>query len=241
MLRIEDLLDQCEARCAPVHTFFLDPAQQAEAQAALNRLGAHGIFHGGYEEAERRMLFFLPDWMETPPLDEAMSLLILNHRGRDALTHRDFLGALMNQGVRRECIGDILVFPGEAQVLLARTVAGSVASCLTQAGRHPLTSRLAGLSELRPPERTVREICVNIPSTRLDCLVSALFALPRTQAAALIASGSVSVDFLCVTDKGRQVPEGSVLSVRGKGRAKLLGVQGVSRKGRLFVSAEVSQ
>lgn len=111
MLRIEDLLGQCEARCAPVHTFFLDPAQQAEAQAALNRLGAHGVFHGGYEEAERRMLFFLPDWMETPPLDEAMSLLILNHKGGNALSHRDFLGALMNQGVRGSASGISLFFP----------------------------------------------------------------------------------------------------------------------------------
>ncbi len=66
---------------------------------------------GGYETAERKIVCFLPSYEDensrfTNQYTEAVPA---SPRFAEALTHRDFLGAIMNLGISRSCIGDILM------------------------------------------------------------------------------------------------------------------------------------
>jgi len=77
---------------------------------------------------------------------------------------------------------------------------------------------------------------VTVASPRLDTLVAEGFGLPRADAAALVAQGAVSLNYEPCAKPDRRVEEGDLLSVRGKGRLRLLSIGGASRKGRLFVT-----
>jgi len=108
------ILDKCEQsrnRNIPSATDFLSPAEQRSAQDLLHAAAIHDgcAFCGGFERAERRMLLFLPDWQEEADESEYMTALRCTYRKEDTLTHRDFLGSLMAQGVTREKLGDIVV------------------------------------------------------------------------------------------------------------------------------------
>ena len=63
---ILDKYDQCRQRNLPTNTAFLSPAEAQGARDLLRAAAIHEGFAllGGYEGAERRMLFFLPDWQE---------------------------------------------------------------------------------------------------------------------------------------------------------------------------------
>jgi len=101
---IADLHDRCERNCSVTGTAFLTPAEQAEAERAGY---ANMIFHGGVEGCERRAAFFLPYYMEREDFDPQEYLSAVKTVARFAAPgHRDFLGAVLALGVRREFLGD---------------------------------------------------------------------------------------------------------------------------------------
>ena len=66
---------------------------------------------GGYEFAERQMAAFLPDTLVFCPEYPIACLKIspLQKKFSEKLTHRDYLGAILNLGIDRSRNGDILV------------------------------------------------------------------------------------------------------------------------------------
>ena len=67
LARILDKQSQMERRSIPTATGFLSPREQKLAEALLNTAGIRAgyVFDGGYEGAERRALFFLPEWADS--------------------------------------------------------------------------------------------------------------------------------------------------------------------------------
>ena len=74
LAQLADKQRQCEQRQYPVCSDFLDPRQQALAQAAFAKRVAC-CFWGGYAEAERRLLAFLPDYISQEEAAQDSSLL----------------------------------------------------------------------------------------------------------------------------------------------------------------------
>ena len=60
-------------------------------------------------------------------------------RTEDRLSHRDILGSLMGMGIVREKVGDILVSPESADLIVLDTVADFLLSSWNSAGRAKLT------------------------------------------------------------------------------------------------------
>ena len=94
---ILDKYDQCRQRNLPTNTAFLSPAEAQGARDLLRAAAIHEGFAllGGYEGAERRMLFFLPDWQEEADASDAMAFLRAAWHESEHPTHRDLLGSLM--------------------------------------------------------------------------------------------------------------------------------------------------
>ena len=132
LARVLDRAKQASERNIPAATDFLSPAQQAQAADLLHAAGIPETAYirwGGYDGAERAVLLFLPDWMDPSDAGTYSPIRCLRaaFRKEENLTHRDFLGSLMGMGIVREKIGDILVGPDSADVLVLDTVAGKAA------------------------------------------------------------------------------------------------------------------
>jgi RNA-binding protein YlmH len=181
------ILDKCEQsrnRNIPSATDFLSPAEQRSAQDLLHAAAIHDgcAFCGGFERAERRMILFLPDWQEEADESEYMTALRCTYRKEDTLTHRDFLGSLMAQGVTREKLGDILVSEGSCDLIVSRDIAPYLLQNVTSAGRVKLSVSEIELSDLSVPELKVKEIRDTVSTLRLDA--ERLFDEPRQGAGA---------------------------------------------------------
>ena len=218
---------------------FLSPREQRLAQAMLNAAGIRTgyVFDGGCGEAERKILVFLPAWMEEPAGDELVFLRAAFH-GEESLTHRDILGSLMGLGVTRERVGDILVSPHSADIVAAPSLRDFFLREWTQAGRVKLTVTEIGREELRLPQAQVKVIRDTVPSLRLDAVAAAAFSMSRGRAAELIAAGKVNLDHVPCLKGDKPVAEGAVLTARGFGKAKLTQVGGLSKKGRVGITVE---
>ena len=227
------ILDKCEQsrqRNIPAATDFLSPAEQRAAQDLLHAAAIHEgcAFRGGYERAERRMLLFLPDWQEEADESEYMTALRCTYRKEDTLTHRDFLGSLMAQGITREKLGDILVSEGACDLIVSRDIAPYLLQNVTGAGRVKLSVSEIELSGLNVPELKVREIRDTVSTLRLD----AVAAMSRGKAQELISSGRVQLNHRETLKADAPVAQGDVISARGLGKFEVAEVGGLSKKGR---------
>ncbi|MDD3411901.1 MAG: YlmH/Sll1252 family protein, partial [Eubacteriales bacterium] len=146
-------------------TPFLTPPEAELAQAAARRCGVEAELFGGYEDAERRMARFLPAMTEEEPFP--MTALEITWPHQDAPAHRDLLGAVMGLGVKRQCVGDIVLLPGKAYLFAESAMAAHLQSSLLEAGRVRLAVRLTDeLPALEPPKGV--EIRGTVQSVRLD-------------------------------------------------------------------------
>lgn len=221
----------------PTSTCFLSPREQELARYLFGAPeGLH--FFGGYPDAERKMLVFLPDYLEEAALFEAGSpcvcLRALFYQG-DSPSHRDFLGALMGAGIGRETVGDICVGEGRCDFFVTAEIAPYLLQNFTSAGRTKLHLEQIPLSEASIPEPDVKEIRDTLASLRLDSVISAGFSLGRSLAAQYVTTGKAAVDGLPCEKPDKPLAEGTKISVRGLGKIRLTKVNGKTKKDRISV------
>lgn len=95
LARVADQMDHAQ-RGAPACTPFLSPAQQEAAQRLISAAGSpRHIWAGGFDDAERRVCAFLPDWQGEEDWEPPFTALRCRWQSGDSLTHRDFLGAIL--------------------------------------------------------------------------------------------------------------------------------------------------
>ena len=237
--RVWDKCEQCRTRNIPTATGFLSPQEQAAAQHLLNALGCREgyVLWGGYDGAERKRLLFLPEWMAEPDGTEIAAVRAACRSGGD-LTHRDFLGSLMGMGIVREKIGDILVGPDSADVLVLDTVAEFLAQSWESAGRVKLRVAEIDPGCVHIPEIRREERRDTVSSLRLDAVCSTGFRMARGKAAALIESGRVQLNWRECTKPDRTVSEGDTVSARGFGKFELTEVGALTKKGRIPITVQ---
>ena len=225
-------------RNIPANTCFLSPREQEMARYLF---GAEtGLqFFGGYEDAERKMLVYLPEYLEESSLyedDAPLACLRATFYEADVLSHRDFLGALMGAGIARETVGDICVSKGCCDFFVTAEIASYVEQNFLSAGRTKLHLHRVPLQEAHIPEPEVKEIRDTVASLRLDSVISSGFRIGRSLAAQYINAGKAAVDGLPCEKPDKMIGEGMKISVRGLGKIKLAAVNGKTKKDRISVT-----
>lgn len=272
MARIRELSERAYQRDIPQHTPFLGVSEQAAFLAQEKSFREAGwLLYGGHPEAERQMLFFLPEYLseersgwrrrETAAgqengreagedfaalcpglfavLSEAIACVRLspvNERFAEALSHRDYLGALMNLGIERDVTGDILQEGKTAYLYCTSEIAETICTELVSVRHTAVRCVQIGLSEAFRIAPRLEALSVNVPSERLDAVIAAVFRLSRGTAAELCAQEKVFLDGRIVSQPGRSIPAGVRVSVRGYGKFLYDGMTHETKKGRLYVT-----
>lgn len=219
------------------NTAFLSPRELEMGKYLFGDLAGLEVF-GGYEDAERKMLVYLPDYLDAEYLYTEDSPMVCLHAvfyEGDTPTHRDFLGALMGAGIAREAVGDILVGKGFCDFFVTAEIAPYILQSFTNAGRTKLHLSAIPISDVSIPEPEMREIRDTVASVRLDSMICSGFRISRGLAAQYISAGKAAVDGLPCVKPDKPVCEGSKISVRGLGKIKVAAIGGQTKKGRISV------
>ena len=193
---------------------------------------------GGYPDAQRQMLVYLPEYLdETFLMDEDGPVVCLRATfyQQDSLSHRDFLGALMGAGVARESLGDICVGKGSCDFFVTAEIAPYLLQSFTEAGRTRVHLERIPLADVQVPEPETKEIRDTLASLRLDSVISSGFRIGRSLAAQYVTTGKAAIDGLPCEKPDKAVTEGMKISVRGLGKIKLHAVNGKTKKDRISV------
>lgn len=221
-----------------VYSDFLTTAQQALLLSL--KLGAVS-FCGGYEGAERRIACFGSEemcgyeafppcvWLEIKPVQQKFA---------DELTHRDFFGSVMALGLKREVLGDIIVYDNSAYLFCMESVSAYIRENLTQVKHTTVTcAEVAAppVESVAPPE----EEEFVIASERLDGVIASVYNLSRSVCKELVEKGLVSVNSILTENPSKQLDEHDTVSVRGKGRFIYEGIARETKKGKLRANIRV--
>lgn len=237
LAKVWDKITNGISRNIPAHTGFLSPRELHMTKFLFGDIS--GLCHfGGYEDAERTMLCYLPEYIEQSTLmgeDSPIACLRATYYEADTLSHRDFLGALMGAGIAREAIGDICVGCGTCDFFVTRAIIPYLLQNFTQAGRTKLKLEMIPLSSANIPEVQVQVIKDTVASLRLDSVISSGFRIARCNASQAITAGKVNINGLPAEKPDKLVAEGCKIALRGSGKIKLEKVCGQTKKGRISV------
>jgi len=221
----------------PANTCFLSPRELEMARFLFGE--PEGLYaFGGYGDAERKMLIYLPEYLSEDSLQDGDSpcvCLRAAYHQADDLSHRDFLGALMGAGIGRETVGDICVGKGSCDFFVTQEIAPYILQNFTSAGRTKLHISQISLWDAHIPEPEVKEIRDTVASTRLDSIISSGFRIGRSLAAQYVTTGKAAIDGLPCEKPDKPVGEGAKISVRGLGKIKLHSINGRTKKDRISV------
>ena len=231
--RIEDLSDASAAQKTPKFTKFCDERLlYVFNERAPKSKDCRILIWGGFEESERAVIGFFPDFIE--PDSSMFPISLLKITGASGLSHRDFLGSLLGLGINRDMIGDILVSEDLCYVFVYDTIKDFVLLNLIKvASKHVSVCEEDSISAL--PPKKYEELRGTVSSVRLDCVVSLLARKSRSDTQNLISSERVFLNHSVCTSSSAKLKENDVISVRGFGKARLVAICEETRKGRIRI------
>lgn len=193
---------------------------------------------GGMEGAERVIIRF--GSREQLGYEEAFPIACISispvaEKFAGELTHRDYLGALMNLGMERSVLGDILIKDKKAYLFCMESMKDFIMENLTRVG-HTTVHCLLVEEPPRLEKTDLQEIKLQVSSGRLDGIIARLYKLSRSQAAELFFQKRVFVNGRLCENSSHNLKEKDVVSVRGYGKFEFQGGMGVSKKGKLNLS-----
>ncbi len=233
LARIRDLEQQTERNKKPCFSRFLDPKEIAQFLRQYHPCLPY-LLWGGYEDAERKMLGFFPDFSE--PNKGDFPLCALRVQASEELGHRTVLGSLMGLGIERTLLGDVAKEEDSSVIFVCDSIAEFLQINLTRAGRTKVTLSPALADSLRLLPKAWEAISGTVASLRLDCVLGLLLGSSRSKTEELLKKEAVSVNFSPCTKGSLLLGQGDVLSIRGFGRAEVLEIGGETRKGRMKIS-----
>lgn len=242
---LSDKLRYCRERDCIQSTHFLDAASLSEAKRFCAAEKARAVFFGGYENAERVICAFIPDFYP----DEMFPLYFFDGgedqpvravrctwaQGSPKLSHRDILGSMLALGITREATGDILVSECSADIFVLPQMVDFLISHYEKAGRVPLSVREIPLSEVILPEVNIERMRDTVASMRLDCVLSAIYSLSRSKAEEVVSAGITFVNDIKASKPDAPIKDGDKIVLRGMGKAKIISSDGISKRGRVVI------
>jgi RNA-binding protein YlmH len=221
--RFRELSEQSYQNNVFYFTDFLSPSDAALVYLATENGGAAHpelTLWGGAEDCERVIIRFGNEaefGYSVPFPIQLIQIEPVMKKFADELSHRDFLGALMNLGIERDTIGDIVVKDKTAYVFVVERIAEYISEHLSQVKHTSVRCQmLSEMPELVKPELEPVELIV--ASIRMDSILAKLYHLSRNQALELFRKKLVLVNGrVCENNSG--IPkENDVIAVRGYGK-----------------------
>ena len=238
--RLKDLSNQSLRNGKFTFTNFLSLDELSTLKSIDRELGYFSLF-GGADGCERVIARFGSPNEFGYEVDFPIECILVKPKLKkfaDELSHRDFLGAIMNLGIERACIGDIIAKDSVAYIFVLDKMADFICDNLTKVKHTVVFAQKSFLPE-QETLFTLEDKTVIVSSLRLDCVISALYNLSRNDSSTLFADKKVFVQGKVCENTSHQIKKGEVISVRGAGRFIVDSVGGQTKKGRLCLNLKI--
>ena len=244
--QVLDKIEFSKTREKIEYTDFLDMYQVSLVENFLRKIKFENYkLYGGYEEAERRTLIIYPEKYNEKMLEKNYNKIvkivriILPEEVEGTYSHRNYLGGIVKLGLKREKVGDIIVYEQGADIITLEDFADILKQQLPSLTRFENSNiSIEEIQNLKKREVKVEQVKIMIPSFRLDNFVSDLARTSRSKAVQIIEQERVFVNGKNETKSSKQLKLNDIITIRGKGRFVIKEFAGTTRSGRTIVVIE---
>lgn len=211
---------------------FLDPREQFILSSIIGNNGDVQVsFYGGNNNVERKRAIIHHDYAEIQEKDFCLCLVNIVYPVKfSSITHPEVLGSLMGVGLKRQKYGDILIQDKIVQIVIAEEIVDFVQLNLKQVGRVTIQIEPTELHNIVQGEDIWNVLSSTVASFRIDTVISEIFRISRQKSQLLIGSGNVKLNHKVIEKSSFEVETGDMISVRGKGRCKVLTTEGKTKR-----------
>jgi RNA-binding protein YlmH len=207
---------------------FYSPVVWTKLLEYLKGIGINSVAEGGFTDSERRVLA-----INCYSVDWPFEIIQLSYNGKfGTLAHRDFLGAILSLGIKREKIGDLRVKEFSCFVAIHSDIKDYIVSSVTKIGRHSVSVKTVANPE-DIPAVDFEEIIIQVASMRLDTIVASISRKSRNDAMDLISNGSVLLNYKENRNKSTEVKLNSTITIRGTGKFIIVDIVGKTKSDNL--------
>lgn len=240
--RLGELADKAYSNSQYLFTGFLSVSEldiyyQMERELAY----ASAALFGGTADCERMMLRFgseeLCGYEEDFPI-ACIQISPLIEKFGEELSHRDYLGALMNLGIERHTLGDIVIMGKHAFLFCTEKMAPYILENLEKVRHTNVSCRIAE----KIPESTITTLerrTVQVSAARADSIIAKVYNLSRGGSVDLFRAKKILINGRVNENNAGQLKPGDAVSVRGFGRFRFVEISGETRKGKLNAAVDV--
>lgn len=233
--KILQVKNRVEETYEPFVSVFLTPRQISVASALFSKSDSVSLYQSNVS-LERKRCVIAYDFPEKNDFKE--SILTIHFPSKFyQLKHSSILGAVLNCGVKREFIGDIVTDGEIWQIIVATSIVSFLKEELKSVGSAKV--RLEESEYLLTPIDTAKKLDTLIASQRLDVLIATAFNVSRHVSKDLIEQGHVTLNWGICNKADAQIAEQDVVSVRGYGRILLYSINGMTQKGKFKITLYV--
>lgn len=232
--RVSDACDFAENGRGIRFIGFLDEKSAFFAEKTAHKRGVKYMLYGGCDGTRRKVIAIFSDYMECSYDDFPIVRLHTSLYGPHKLSHRDFLGALINRGIKRESIGDIFISEQGADIFVSEKISSFICENIKRTGGAAVSFSPC-YDEFEAPKEQFDEISFTVNSPRLDAIIAHLTGKSRETAVSFIKSGNVEIDYSACDSITKIVKNEQTVSVRGYGKFIIDSVDEKSKKGRNII------
>lgn len=172
--------------------------------------------YGGYDNADRCVASFGECEEYQYPIS-CIKIEPANQKFADELSHRDFLGALMNLGINRSTLGDIIVTNNTGYLFCLNSIKEYILQNLDRI-KHTTVRCTESVLPAEIAEKKPEPIELTVSSQRVDIIVAAVFKLSRNTVTQLVNQEKVFINSKIAYKESLTLKSGDIVSVRGKGK-----------------------
>lgn len=197
----------------------------------------HSEVFGGNPSCERQVICFGNSedfgYEASYPID-CISVSPLLRKFADELSHRDFLGAVLNLGIERSLIGDIIIRENTGCIFCISHIAPYIADNLTKIKHTNVKCEITAPStdNFTPELSAVEIICA---SPRIDAVTAGITKLSRSRAVQLFREKKVFINGRIMENNSYSLKPGDIIVIRGYGKYIYDGCGNETRKGRVYI------
>ena len=226
-------------------TDFLSPVELRILKDVLNLTDCKNYrIYGGIEDADRNAIIIFTDKLETVFTQEKFDYnsifsCIRITNCQENYEHKIYIGGCVKLGVKREKIGDIVVFENGADIIVSKDVEKFLVTNLQGLHRFKNSKiEIVDINQVTKKEQKFKEMKIIVSSLRLDNVVAELAGTSRNKAVELLKQERVFINYKNETKATKLVVEKDLITVRGKGKFVIDMIEGNTRSGKTVILAK---
>lgn len=243
--KLFDKIQMTEKQNKVQTTDFLSPTELQIVKNVLNLIQCKNyIIYGVVDNAQRNAIVFYPEKLETVFQENKFDfnslfncIRVINNN--EKYDHKIYLGGLMKLGVKKEKIGDIIVYDNGADIIINKDITKFLMSSLNELTRFSKSKlTIIDLKEVIQKEQEYKDLKIIVSSLRLDNIVSELSKTSRSKSIEILKQERVFINYKNEIKATKSISEKDVITIRGIGKFIIDEISGNTRSGRYIIQVK---